>query len=178
MNIANWGTRRVRNLSVFLATVIFVSVAAAYPAFAQDKPVRGGTIVGATVLEPKSLDPLFGDGGNLDHYVWRQIYESLLDITGSGEVGPGLATSWKFTEDKKSIDFTLRQGVKFHDGTAFNAEAAAVTFRRALSKELKRTAGLRICRRSLGWKCADPINADQSQGARARQRYRPSPSPA
>ena len=136
MNIMNWGMRCARNLSVVLAIGIFVSVATASSAFAQDKPVRGGTIVGATVLEPKSLDPLFGDGGNLDHYVWRQIYESLLDIAGSGEVTPGLATSWKFTDDKKSIDFTLRQGVKFHDGTAFNAEAAAVTFRRALSKEL------------------------------------------
>ncbi len=136
MNMVNRGTRYARSLSVVLAMGIFVSVAAAYPAFAQDEPVRGGTIIGATVLEPKSLDPLFGDGGNLDHYVWRQIYESLLDITGSGEVVPGLATSWKFTGDKKSIDFTLRQGVKFHDGTPFDAEAAAVTFRRARSKEL------------------------------------------
>jgi peptide/nickel transport system substrate-binding protein len=119
-----------------LVTVIGLTVGAMVSSVAAETPVRGGTITGVTALEPKSLDPLFGDGGNLDHYVWRQIYESLLGISGSGEVESRLATGWKFTGDKKSIDFALRRGVKFHDGTEFNAEAAAVTFRRALSKEL------------------------------------------
>ena len=127
---------RLGNLFLILATAMSLTFGATVSSLAAEKPARGGTIIGVTVLEPKSLDPLFGDGGNLDHYVWRQIYESLLSISGSGEVGPQLATSWNFTGDKKSIDFTLRRGVKFHDGTPFNAEAAAVTFKRALSKDL------------------------------------------
>ncbi len=121
---------------VALALAGSLSLGGVMSALAAETPVRGGTITGATVLEPKSLDPLFGDGGNLDHYLWRQIYEGLLGLTESGEVEPRLATGWKFVDGGKAIDFTLRQGVKFHDGTDFNAEAAAETFRRALSKEL------------------------------------------
>ncbi|MFC1533126.1 ABC transporter substrate-binding protein [Thermodesulfobacteriota bacterium] len=41
-----------------------------------------------------------------------------------GRILPWLATGWKIASDKKSITFTLRKGVKFHDGTDFNAEAA------------------------------------------------------
>ena len=47
-----------------------------------------------------------------------------LDPKGTGEVIPWLATSWQYSPDYKSITFTLRKGVKFHDGTDFNAAAA------------------------------------------------------
>ena len=42
----------------------------------------------------------------------------------NGRIEPWLAESWKVAPDKKSITFVLRKGVKFHDGTDFNAEAA------------------------------------------------------
>jgi ABC-type transport system substrate-binding protein len=47
-----------------------------------------------------------------------------LDPKGTGEVIPWLATSWQYSSDYNSITFTLRKGVKFHDGTDFNAAAA------------------------------------------------------
>jgi peptide/nickel transport system substrate-binding protein len=50
--------------------------------------------------------------------------EALLRQLKNGAVGPWLATAWKVAPDKSSITFTLRKGVKFHDGTDFNAEAA------------------------------------------------------
>jgi peptide/nickel transport system substrate-binding protein len=49
--------------------------------------------------------------------------ESLLRQLKDGRIGPWLATAWKVAPDKSSITFTLRKGVKFHDGTDFNAEA-------------------------------------------------------
>jgi len=50
--------------------------------------------------------------------------ESLLRYDESGNLAPFLATGWGVADDLKSITFTLRKGVKFHDGTDFNAEAA------------------------------------------------------
>jgi peptide/nickel transport system substrate-binding protein len=50
--------------------------------------------------------------------------EALLRQLQGGLIGPWLATAWKVAPDKSSITFTLRKGVKFHDGTDFNAEAA------------------------------------------------------
>jgi peptide/nickel transport system substrate-binding protein len=50
--------------------------------------------------------------------------ESLLSLDAKGNVVPWLATSWKADDSAPSLTLTLRQGVKFHDGTDFNATAA------------------------------------------------------
>jgi peptide/nickel transport system substrate-binding protein len=50
--------------------------------------------------------------------------EALVRLNPEGKPVPWLATSWKVAPDKSSITFYLRKGVKFHDGTDFNAEAA------------------------------------------------------
>jgi peptide/nickel transport system substrate-binding protein len=51
---------------------------------------------------------------------------------GSFTQEPGLATSWKMSPDGLTYTFTLRKGVKFHDGTAFDAEAVKFTYDRLL----------------------------------------------
>jgi peptide/nickel transport system substrate-binding protein len=48
--------------------------------------------------------------------------EALIEITQDGTIVPLLATSWTVANDGKSITLNLRQGVKFHDGSDFNAE--------------------------------------------------------
>ncbi|WP_353626457.1 ABC transporter substrate-binding protein [Bacillus sp. JCM 19041] len=50
----------------------------------------------------------------------------------SFELSPGLATNWEPSEDGLSYVFELREGVKFHDGTDFNAEAVKINFERWL----------------------------------------------
>jgi peptide/nickel transport system substrate-binding protein len=54
----------------------------------------------------------------------KPVTEALLRQYYDGRIEPGLAESWKIAPDKSSITFNLRKGVKFHDGTDFNAEAA------------------------------------------------------
>ncbi len=59
------------------------------------------------------------------------IFESLVEFKqGSTEIQPGLATSWEFSGNGKEITFKLRRGVKFHDGTDFNADAVVYSFER------------------------------------------------
>ena len=48
---------------------------------------------------------------------------------------PGLATKWEYLDDNKRLRFTLRQGVKFHNGEPFNADAVKFTFDRLLGAE-------------------------------------------
>ena len=54
-----------------------------------------------------------------------------------GEYAPGLATSWTVSPDATAYTFKLRDDVKFHDGTPFNAEAVKVTFDRVVDPATK-----------------------------------------
>jgi len=59
------------------------------------------------------------------------IFEGLVEYkSGSAEIQPCLATSWVTSTDGQNITFTLRQGVKFHDNTTFNADAVVFSFER------------------------------------------------
>jgi peptide/nickel transport system substrate-binding protein len=60
-----------------------------------------------------------------------QMFETLVALEPGGtDLVPGLATEWTVADDAMSIAFTLRDGVKFHDGTDFNAEAVCFNFDR------------------------------------------------
>jgi peptide/nickel transport system substrate-binding protein len=58
------------------------------------------------------------------------VYAAITTLKPDGSVGPGLATSWTYAPDGKSVTFTLRPGLKFTDGTPLNAEAVAKNIHR------------------------------------------------
>ncbi len=80
--------------------------------------------------EPVSLEPgNITDGISIT--VQRQIYDTLVDFKdGTTDPVPGLAVSWKSNADATSWTFKLRQGVKFQDGTPFNADAVVFNWNR------------------------------------------------
>lgn len=53
------------------------------------------------------------------------VYDSLLQASPSGAIEPHLATAWSYNASKTVLTLTLRTGVKFTEGTAFNASTAA-----------------------------------------------------
>jgi peptide/nickel transport system substrate-binding protein len=88
------------------------------------------TFVFAGSSDPVMLDPALASDGETFR-VARQMFEGLVGAApGTTDVEPLLATEWQSAEDGKSHTFTLREGVKFHDGTDFNGEAVCANFDR------------------------------------------------
>ncbi|MGH3038306.1 MAG: ABC transporter substrate-binding protein [Gaiellaceae bacterium] len=91
---------------------------------------EGGTLVFAGAADPVALDgALVSDGETLR--VIDQIFEGLVTLSEGGtDIVPGLAESWEASEDGLEWTFHLRDGITFHDGEPFNAEAVCFNFDR------------------------------------------------
>lgn len=111
-------------------------VAACAPAAAPPTPAvvasRGGTLVYATGAEVASLDPAYGTDSTTEA-AFRLLYDGLVRFNADLEVEPRLATSWSASGN--TWTFKLRAGVKFHDGTPFDAAAVVARFDRVLGPE-------------------------------------------
>jgi peptide/nickel transport system substrate-binding protein len=88
----------------------------------------GGSFVVALALDPQSMDPAH-TGEPQARSVRNCVTEALFDLDASGKLIPRLAESWEQT-DPTTYMLHLRKGVKFHDGTAFDAAAAKFNFDR------------------------------------------------
>ena len=101
-------------------------------ALAQTPP---GVLVVGQIAEPQSLDPHAVTAVN-DFRILVNIYDGLVRFAdGTLEVEPSLAEEWQISEDGLTYTFQLREGVEFHDGTPFNAEAVVFNFERMLDEE-------------------------------------------
>lgn len=115
-----------------------------------DYPVQYLTVLSGSktvTIAPGAQSGLFQTVGRLDPHTYRPneffsnnwVYEGLVDYGANGVIKPSLATSWTI-EDLSSggqqYTFTLRQGVKFHDGAAWNCAAAKLNFDHVLVKPL------------------------------------------
>ena len=96
----------------------------------------GGSI---TVLESSgysgswtTLDPAQNKEGAATQDFMTAIYGQLFELGTGGKIVPDLALNYKFSSDAKDVTITLRQGVKFSDGTPFNAQAVADNWNRDL----------------------------------------------
>ena len=82
--------------------------------------------------EPTTLDPQ-ANPATWTFWVTNQVFDTLVYVNPeTSAFEPGLATSWKASDDGLTHTFTLREGVTFHDGTPFNAEAACFNFERIM----------------------------------------------
>jgi ABC-type transport system substrate-binding protein len=71
---------------------------------------------------PTSWDPVTSSAG-WDVHVLSLVYSSITRLDAKGVAGPGVASSWKYAADGKSVTFTIRPNLKFSDGTPLDAEA-------------------------------------------------------
>ncbi len=109
-----------------------VTVLAAALAFAAASAAAARTdLTMGVVLEPPHLDPTAGAAGAIDEIVYANLFEGLTRIDRDGSVVPGLASSWTVSDDGLVYTFSLRPGVRFHDGTAFTAADVVFSLDRA-----------------------------------------------
>lgn len=94
-------------------------------------PVKGGTLVFAGARLAASLDPALTSDGE-SFRILQQVYEPLVDLApgSTNELVGVLAETWEGEPSDTQYVFHLRQGVTFHDGTPFNAEAVKINFDR------------------------------------------------
>jgi peptide/nickel transport system substrate-binding protein len=112
----------------FLAGSVAVGAAATGPPRPAGAQGRRGELVAGLSERMLTLDP-----GN--HYsisatsVLRHVYDPLVDVTNDSKFVPALAESWQAVNNT-TWRFTLRQGVKFHDGSPFNADSVVYSLKR------------------------------------------------
>jgi peptide/nickel transport system substrate-binding protein len=96
----------------------------------EEEATPDQTMVFGTSADPVALDgALVSDGESLRAI--DQMFEGLVTLEpGTTDVVPGLATDWEVSEDGLDYTFNLQEGVKFHDGTDFNADAVCFNFDR------------------------------------------------
>ena len=123
-------------VAALLGVLLLLSASTAVQA---QEPITGGTLIVATTNDTPDLD--------IQKYLCSSQHNALLplfnglvekDWTADADfppIVPGLAESWSVSEDGKTYTFKLREGVKFHDGTPFNAEAANFNFQRMTNQE-------------------------------------------
>lgn len=87
------------------------------------------TVVMALSYRASTLDPQMG--GQYDPQYTAPIFDTLIRWDKNGKPIPGLATKWEFDASAMSLTLTLRDGVKFQDGSDFNADAVKASLDRA-----------------------------------------------
>src|SRR5438132_8467036 len=86
------------------------------------KAAYGGTLTFALENDVSNLDPMLS-GLFVDRNIHYAMYDSLVRVDPKGNIIPWLAEKWETSSDGKTVTFTLRTDVKFHDGTSFDADA-------------------------------------------------------
>lgn len=144
--------KRFPKLSILLTCLVLVSLLlacggkpTAEPPAPTDVPAeptavsepavtQGGTLIFGLSYEPSTLDPHIGssyEGATVD----RAVFDTLVRQDTDGTFHPGLASSWDISADGLTYTFHLKEGVKFHDGTPFDAEAVKFNFDRIVAPE-------------------------------------------
>jgi len=108
--------------------LLFGLLVAPVTLYGQEKVLRIGTLDRGSSFDPARI---------FEMLAWEicqdNVFEGLVAIDGAtGEIVPRLATHWSVSQDGTTWTFFLRKGVKFHDGTAFDAEAMKYSLQRAV----------------------------------------------
>jgi peptide/nickel transport system substrate-binding protein len=106
-------------------------------------PAGGGEIVWVTMSESPSIDTV-RENDSATNDLTRQIFEGLTWIHPTRGLEPNLAENIDISADGLTYTFNLRQGIQFHDGTPFNADAVRMSLLRAVDPDIAAPAAFII----------------------------------
>lgn len=121
-----------RRLLALGATAVMLALAACSGGSSDTTSTSGSsesaTLTLGEVSYPASFDV---NGYSIAHYVtyFQAVYDTLVRQDGDGMLVPGLATDWAYDDARTTLTLTLREGVTFTDGTAFDAEAVVANIK-------------------------------------------------
>jgi peptide/nickel transport system substrate-binding protein len=104
------------------------------PVSEEGGPQRGGTLRVALEAEAVTYDPHLSVNVSERHVLYA-VYNTLVAMDENLNIQPELAKAWTWSDDKQSITLELQEGVKFHDGTDFNADVVKWNIERILDPE-------------------------------------------
>ena len=116
----------------FRKTTLLAALLSATALSAQAADFRFASESDPDVLDPDQSRTFVG------RIVYTALCDKLVDITPELEIVPQLATEWSWNEDGTQLTMMLREGVTFHDGTPFDAEAVAANIERSQTMEESR----------------------------------------
>jgi peptide/nickel transport system substrate-binding protein len=121
-----------RFLGAFAGAAAILLAGQALPVKTAQAQTPPNALVVGQIAEPKSLDPHAVTAVN-DFRILMNVYDGLVRYKdGTLETEPALAKSWTISDDGLTYTFTLRDGIKFHDGSPLTAEAVKFNFDRML----------------------------------------------
>ncbi|MGD6749584.1 ABC transporter substrate-binding protein [Streptomyces sp. BH105] len=132
---------RSRNLVAAAAVVALLATAAC-----DDQPAGASSATGTTLAlaiqgTPNSFDPTqLVDGQQT--YVWNSLYDTLLITDNKGQLQPGAAKSWKYSDDARTLTLKLREGMTFSTGSEVDSAAVKATLDRIRTTPGPNQAGL------------------------------------
>ena len=99
-------------------------------------PKRSAIVDSRDTYDPRSFDPALSTDVPTGRAV-GYVFEGLTRFSPDAQVEPALASSWTVSDDGRIWRFTLRQNVKFHDGSAFTANHVVASFTRVLDPKTR-----------------------------------------
>ena len=115
----------MKSITMPLVAGVIAGAVLALPAFAAELKI--GLQDDPDVLDPAQSRTFVG------RIVYTAMCDKLVDVSPDLKLVPQLATEWTWSDDGKQLTMKLREGVKFHDGTDFNADAVVATIERNLT---------------------------------------------
>lgn len=129
------GSGRGRTLAACMTATLLVAAACTFQEGTEQAAGDTKEFSIAIGVEPDTLDPAGQTTTTIANTVDYAV-ETLVEIDKEGALQPGLAESWEVSGDGMTITLELRDGVTFHDGSPFNAEAAKFSLDRMLDPKV------------------------------------------
>jgi peptide/nickel transport system substrate-binding protein len=125
------GRTRIRRLAIVVLGLALVA-SAAFAGSSAARSTAGGTLVIGRTADVNTLDPQKATAFQAVQTLGL-IYGTLVQLDSKLSIVPGLATSWKFTDNSQTLTFNLRPKVKFQNGAPFTSADVAASLNRILN---------------------------------------------